>query len=55
MQEEYRIESSYLGITHLTANDAMNLVMYGFKGVTRAAAITLGVITERRPSMNTRE
>jgi hypothetical protein len=46
--------TSYLGITHLTTNETMNFVMYAFQGVARAAAIASGVVTERRPSMNTR-
>jgi hypothetical protein len=31
----------------------MNLIVYGFQGVTRAAAITSGVVAERRPGMHT--
>jgi len=33
----------------------MNFVMYAFQRVASAAAITLGVVAERRPSMNTRQ
>ena len=46
--------TSYFGMTHLTTNETMNFVMYAFQGVASAAAITSGVVTERRPSMNTR-
>jgi hypothetical protein len=33
----------------------MNLVMYAFQRVASTAAITSGVVAERRPSMNTRQ
>ena len=33
----------------------MNLIVYGLKGVTRAATISGRVVAESRPSMNTRQ
>ena len=33
----------------------MNLIMYGFQRVTRATTITRRVVTESRPSPNTRQ
>jgi hypothetical protein len=55
MKEKKRIESSKLGITHVTTDGAMNLIMYGFQRVTRATTIAYRVVAKSRPSTNTRK
>ena len=39
----------------MTINPTMNLIMYGFQGVTGASAISRRVVAETRPSMYTRQ
>jgi hypothetical protein len=47
--------TSKLGITHVTTDGAMNLIMYGFQRVTRATTIAYRVVAKSRPSTNTRK
>jgi hypothetical protein len=47
--------TSKLGITHVTTDGAMNLIVYGFQRVTGATTIAFRVVAKSRPSANTRK